>query len=262
MKILSSRRAAALLAVAVLVAFVGISNRAMAQGPGGGQPPTTGSITAIDKTANTFVVTNDQSGENTTVAIVDTSQIITQVTIKKTDLKVGDQVRIQGVPLGITASSITVGAPPRPGGGPGGPGGPGGGPGRPGGPGGPGGGPGGPGGGPGGQPATAVANGTVKSVTPLTISLGNGLSLNVALDSTSKVTKFTKISLSDLKVGDKILAMGDPGDDGVLNATMVGVNLPTTGRGFGGGFGGGYGGRRRGGGGGFGGGGFGGGAAQ
>ena len=159
------------------------------------------------------------------------------------DLKKGDTIEVQGVPTGITASSITIGQSPlaglgRPGGGPGG-----------------GGGFGGPNGGAPGAasaPASANAKGTVTGTSPLTISLSSSASLTLKMDPNAKVTKYTTTTLSAVKVGDSVLAMGTANDDGSFAATMVALNVdPSTlggfGRGGGGGFGGG-GGRRGGGG--------------
>jgi len=243
----------AVMAAAAVLALLGAStSQVNAQGFGGGQRPAVGSISAIDKAGKTITVTDEGTGDSTTVSVSATTSIITQTTITVGSLHVGDKVRVQGVPTGITADAIIEGDIPRLGGGRGGPGGPGGGPGGPGGgPGGPGGGPGGPGGArPGGQPANASVQGTVKSLSPLTVSVGNGVSIVVSGSAKAKVSKISKITFSDLKIGDKVFAPGQPGDDGVVAATMIGVNLQMGGGG------------RFGGGGGFGGGGFGGGGRR
>jgi hypothetical protein len=74
--------------------------------------------------------------------------------------------------------------------------------------------------------------------------------LNVAANPSTKVVRIVKATLTDLKVGDNIRAMGQPDENGNVIAMRVdiGVDLQA-GAGFGpGGFGGGFGGgafRRR-----------------
>ncbi len=99
-----------------------------------------------------------------------------------------------------------------------------------------------------------MASGTVTSTSPLTISLSEGVSLTLKLDAKAKVTKFTTVTLGGIKVGDRIAAMGQTGDDGTFTASLVGVNVDMGGMmggGMGGrggfGRGGGFGGRGRGG---------------
>ena len=195
-----------------------------------------------------------------TITVGTDAQIVSQADTTVADLKVGDQVQVQGVPTGITASQLTVGTPPTGLPGAGGFGG-----GRPGGGGNPGG-----GNNAGGAAAVqgfATATGTIKTLPTandahLSISLGSDALLYLKMAPGAKISKYTTLKLSDLKVGDQVIATGQTGADGTLTASSVGVNM-TMGQGFGGGgggFGGGRGGRNRGGGGGggFGGGGFGG----
>jgi hypothetical protein len=237
-------RTAFVAAAAVLALAAASAGQVSAQGFGGGRPAM-GSISAIDKADKTITVTNDQTGDSTTVSVSSDTSIITQAASTPSAVKVGDTVRVQGIPTGITATSIVDGEMPRFGRG-GGPGGPGGGPGA----GGPGGGPGArPGGGQGGRPGgggESSIQGTVKSLSPLTISVGDGVSLVVSGASKAAVTKISKLTFSDLKIGDRVFAPGQAGDDGVVAATMIGVNIQMGGRGFGGGGfgGGGFGGGR------------------
>jgi hypothetical protein len=193
-----------------------------------------GSITGGDTNAGIIQV-NSQFGGQQTIRVNANTQFIAQKTVLSGELKVDDQVQVQGVPTAITASSITAGQLPEGFrmGGPGGFGGPVG--------------PGGPGGfgqrgGQGAQgnranqQAMASATGKVTSTSPLTISVGDGVSIVLKLASDAKITKYVKTNISGLKVGDQIMAMGQPGADGSFSATNVGVNFQG-GMGFGGGFG-------------------------
>jgi hypothetical protein len=231
-------------------------------GQGGQRPPFAfGMVSAVDTGAGTITV--DGRNGSQTVKVGSDATITTLKTISVGELKVGDQITVEGIPSGITASQITDGTPPEglPGaGGPGGGRGGFGGPGGPGGFGGPGGGPGGPGG-PGRDPNAATITGTVKALPTgndqhLVITLGSDATLYVKMADDAKVSKYATLTLGDIKTGDRIIARGTMGDDGTLTATDVGVNMPG---GFGGGRGGGGFGRRGGGGFGGGGGGFGGG---
>jgi len=180
-------------------------------------PFATGTITGGDQSAGAILIQSQFGGGNQTIRVNNSTKVVKQVSISATDLKVGDQVQVQGVPTAITASSITAGEMPNfmPGGG-----------GRPGfGPGGPGGGPG-VGGAPGGgAQAFASATGKVTSINPLTISMGSDISLVLKLAANAKVTKIATISLNNLKEGDRIMASGQTGNDGTFTASSIGVNL-------------------------------------
>jgi len=213
-------------------------------GPGGGQggfnrrPPFAyGTVTAVDAGAGTITISGRGGGPDQTIQTQGTTQIISQVAATVSDLKKGDTIQVQGVPTGITASSVTIGQSPLSGlGGPGG---------GPGGPPPPPGGNGGPGGGPGAAPATAYATGTVTGTSPLTISLSSTASLTLKMDPNAKVTKYTTTTLSAIKVGDRVLGIGTANDDGSFAATTVALNMDPGGFG---GRGGGRGGFGRGGG--------------
>ena len=253
-----------LLAAPTLAQFPGGGGGGFPGGGGGGgfqgRPPfAAGAVSAVDSGAGTITITPQFGGNGPqTIRLDSSTQIVALAVVTVTDLKVGDKIAVQGIPTGITASSVTVGDPPAglPGMGNGGPRGGGGGNG--------GGGNG--GGGAAAAPSFATATGTIKVLPTatdphLTLSLGPDVQLFLKVADGAKVTKYTVVRLSDIKTGDRIMAAGQTADDGTLTATTVGVNLPQRG-GFGGGFGGGRGqrGNNRGGGGGFGGpGGFGGG---
>ena len=217
-------------------------------GPGGGgfnrRPPFAfGTVSAVDAGAGTITVASRFGGGSQTIQTQGTTQIVTQTAAAVSDLKKGDTIEVQGVPTGITASSVTIGQSPLNGigGGPGGPP------------------PGIPGGGAsasGTIPATAsaTAKGTVTSTSPLTISLSSTASLVLKMDANAKVTKYATVPLSSIKVGDRVMSLGTANDDGSFAATTVAVNMDMGAMGGRGGFGGGgYGGRNRRGGGGFGG---------
>ncbi len=207
-------------------------------GPGNRRPPFAfGTVTAVDAGAGTITLSLQFGGGTQTIQTQGVTQITTQVAAKVSELKVGDQIQVQGVPTGITASSLTIGQSPFPTGGPGA------------GPGGPGAGPGGPGGGP--QPGSGVpapsyatASGTITATSPLTISLSPTASLTLKMDAGAKVTRYSTLALSGIKVGDRVMGLGTTGDDGTFTATTVAVNVNMGGQG--GGFGGrGFGGRGR-----------------
>jgi hypothetical protein len=176
-----------------------------------------------------------QFGGSQNIKVTSTTKFATQSTVTVADLKVGDQVQVQGAPTSITASSITAGDIPDflQGGGPG-RGGPGGlqqggvqastragQPGQQ--------------GGPGNQmQAFAMAAGKIESLNPLTIAISSDVSIVLKLAKDAKITKITSTTLNDLKVGDRIQASGQAAQDGTFNATGIGVNLSQGGFGPGG----------------------------
>ncbi len=123
----------------------------------GGLPTVSGSITGGDASAKIITISGQGQNASITIKLDNNTKLVTQSSVSVSDLKIGDQVQVQGLPTAITANSVLAGDLSSiqglmGGGGPGGPGGfgPGGGPGGPGGfgPGGQGG----PGGGPEGGP--------------------------------------------------------------------------------------------------------------
>ena len=259
---------AALAAIALIPA-------AFAQGPGGGQggfggpgggpggfgggrPPfAMGAVTAVDTTAHTITISS-QFGQQqqTVISVPDTVKVSAQVAAKVADLKVGDQVRVSGVPTAMTAQTLSIGDLPA--GFPGAP--------RPGGQGGGGqngagqNGGGQRGGGQGGPPPAPPISAKVTKTDPLTLEINPGASLVLTMAADAKVTKIADETLDQVKVGDQVMAMGQAGDNGAFAATSVAVNMNQGMMGGRGGFGrgggmGGFGGGQ----GGFGGGGFGGG---
>ncbi len=230
---------------------------------------TFGTVSAVDASAGTITVTPRAGGSDQVIQVPSSASVITQTPTTVSDLRVGEQVRVSGIPTTITASQIVVGAMPgmpggpgggaaggrfgRPGGVPGGQfGGQGGAPGAPGGGfrngrGGPGGGAGN-GGGPGGSTMTITAS--VLSLNPLTLMAPDNTSITLKMASTTKISRLSPIALGGIKVGDQLIATGQTGDDGVFTATTVADNVDMGsimgrgGMGGGGGFGG-QGGRMR-----------------
>lgn len=191
-------------------------------GPGafGGRGMMMGTITGGDASANTIVVSTGFGGDQT-IKVSGATKFTTSKTVTVADLKIGDQVRVQGVPSAITASSIMAGDLSALGGQGRGPSGPNG----QGGQGGPGVGPGGQGGGPGGQDASAMATGKIVSTTPLTIKLSSDVTITLKLAANAKITKLVSTAYTNLKIGDRIMAGGAAADDGSFSATSIAVNV-------------------------------------
>lgn len=193
-------------------------------GPGGMQmrmPFLMGAVKGIDPSNSLVAVSTPFGGDDVVARIGAGARIVKQVTAKVSEVKAGDTVQVQGIPTGITASNLTIGqAPDLMRGGFGGPG----------------------AAGPAGvnagrrtQPqAFAMASGKVTSTSPLTIALSDTASVTLKLAANATISKFAQISLSDVKVGDRIMLSGQMGDDGAFAATGAAVNLGMGGPGFGG----------------------------
>ena len=179
---------------------------------GGRMPFTAGKIRTVNAAAGTVTLTPMFGGAAAqTVQTTGTTQITAQTDVKVGELKVGDTVQVHGVPTGILATQITAGdsfdAPmgsplggPRPGGMAGGP--------RPGGP----------------SADFAQASGKITALTPLTISLSDSVQVTLKVTATTIIHKNVTEKIGDLKVGDRIMANGLSGDDGVFHATRLRVN--------------------------------------
>lgn len=191
-------------------------------GPGmmGGPGVIFGKVKSVDTTAKTIKLIEARRGRICTVHVEDDATIRAEKTVSASDLKVGDEIAVRGIPTGISASSIIDGdpreaMPPPPGGGPDddmgdgpeGDGPQGDGPDRH------------------GPPSMASASGKVTSVSPLTIQIGDDVSVVIKTASTARVHKIVSEQLSDIKAGDRILASGDPDDDGHLDVDKIAVNV-------------------------------------
>ena len=262
MKTHSLRNGYALLASLTVMTAV-LSGTAVAQAPGdpggpppgqnggpgnggrtrvAGQPPFAfGTVSTVDANAGTITITSQFGGNggsmSQVIRIDPGAQFVTQSEVAVADLKVGDQVQVQGAPTGITVSQFTVGALPA--------GLPGAGGFGPGGLGGPRGGVSGGGGSAGGSAngasptlSFATAGGTIKTLPTkadphLALSLSADAQLFVKIADGARITRYTTLKLTDLKSGDRITASGQASADGTLAASLVGVNL-TAENGFGG----------------------------
>ena len=190
-----------------------------AQGRHGGQPgmamnvPFISGVITGGNLQNGAITIQSQFGGSQIIRVSNATQVVSQVSIAVSDVKVGDQIQIQGVPTAITASSLTVGTLPSflPGNG-----------------------------GPMGmargqgiaanqsmnqQAAIAMARGSVSSISPLTISLSSDISVVLKLASSARVSRVTNSTLSALKVGDRIMASGQMAMDGSFAATGIGINF-------------------------------------
>jgi len=189
--------------------------------PGGGQqggPMAFGKVKSVDQSAKTIKLSGSRGGHWRVVHVEDGATIRAEIQVSASDLKVGDEIAVRGVPTGISASSIMDGdvreaLPPPPGGpddmdGPDQDGPQGNGPGRRPGP-----------------PTMASASGKITSTSPLTIEISKDVSVVIKTSASVKVHKIVAEQLSDIKVGDRIIASGDPGDDGVLDADHVAINV-------------------------------------
>lgn len=211
--------------------------------PGGrrggyGARPMIGTVASVDAVAGTITLSAPAGGDAQTLKVGPDASVVTQASATVGSLRVGDQVRVTGVPSVMTVSQIVAGDLPagfasggrgggRPGGGNGFGGGgaagygatrlaPQGGAGR------------------GGQAGQTTLSATVLSINPLTLAVGSDMTIVLKLAPDARVSRVSTSSLSSIKAGDQILALGQAGDDGTFTASAVGVNM-TLGGGIGGG---------------------------
>ncbi len=209
-----------------------------------------GTVSAVDASANTITLTPRGGGSDQIIQVSPSASLVTETPTTVGDLRVGEQVRVSGIPTTITASQIVVGTMPGAQGGPGGNA-PGGRLARPGGLGAPGGGFGGGAGRP-GAGGTMTITASVLSINPLTLIAADNTAITLKMASTTKISRVSALALGSVKVGDQVIATGQTGADGVFTASMVADNMDMASMMGRGGYGGG----------GFGGGGFGGGGAR
>lgn len=182
----------------------------------GRMPFASGAVQAVDMAAGTVTVAPMFGGTTgTTVKVTGQTQITAQTEGRVSDLKVGDTVQVHGVPTAMTASQITAGDNLDPfmdiglmGVG---------------------------GGGTGAMPgqssssapqglASAQARGKVTRTQPLTIAISDTVSIVLKTAPDVKITRTITEKIGDIKVGDRIMANGKAGDDGVLAASKIRVN--------------------------------------
>ncbi len=178
-------------------------------------PFANGTVTAVDAAAGTVTLAPMfNGGTPQTVRVTGETKITATREGTVGDLKVGDTIQVRGVPTGITASQITAGDSADMGGGGMGmmpgmmPMGPRPGAGQPG----------------GAQAASAQATGTITGLSPLTVSVADGVLVTLKVGPTVKVSRNVSEKLGDLKAGDRVMANGKAGDDGVLAATRIRIN--------------------------------------
>ena len=186
-------------------------------------PFANGTVSAVDAAAGTVTLAPMfGGGQPQTVRVTDATQITATRDGAVGDLKVGDTLQVRGVPTGITASQITVGdaadtppagmgvpvADPRVGARLGGA--------RPG------------LGGP--QAASAQATGRITGLNPLTVAVADDVQVTLKVAPDARISRNVAEKIGDLKVGDRVMASGRTGDDGVLAAGRLRVN---SGMGFG-----------------------------
>ena len=220
------------------------------------RPMMAGTVQSVDTTNGTITLT-DPSGNTQTLTVSSDTKIVAAKTISASDLQVGDQIQVRGAPQVISADSIMSGdlgdVPPM-------------GPvfgaamvkssgtvaarANPDAPG--------PvvvqsygeqsdssgaeadaeGNGPPPKPlfisaassspagAMAIEQGTITSLSPLTVSLSDGQTVTVNTNSSTKVSTVSTESLSDIQQGDQVAAQINRQGDGTIRAVQVDVNLP------------------------------------
>lgn len=177
-------------------------------------PFAVGTVSAVDSAAGTVTLTPTfGGGAGQTVRVSDTTRIVGMTDSTVAGLKVGDTVQVRGVPTGIVAAQITAGdsadapgaadapmADPF------------------------GGHPNGPAGARGIPGASAQATGKITNLSPLTVALPGGTSVTLQAAPDVHVSRSRTEKVGDIKVGDRLTASGQSGDDGVLTATRIRVN--------------------------------------
>jgi len=179
-------------------------------------PFASGTVTSVDAAAGTVLLAPMfGGGMPQTIKVTDATQITATREGTVGDLKVGDTIQVRGVPTGMTATQITAGEStdpigggmgmmpmgPRLGGRLGG--------GRS---------------GLGGQAAFAQATGKITGLSPLTVSVSDSVQVTLRVGSDVKVSRNVTEKISDLKAGDRVMANGRAGEDGILAASHIRVN--------------------------------------
>ncbi len=72
--------------------------------------------------------------------------------------------------------------------------------------------------------ASAQATGAITSLSPLTVSVSEGVQVTLRVGPGVKVSRNVSEKIGDLKAGDRVMASGKAGDDGVLAASRLRVN--------------------------------------
>ena len=174
-------------------------------------PIVAGTITGGNLRSGHLVI-QSQFDNAQTIQVTDSTQIVTQLVVPASNIKVNDFVQVQGIPTGITASSLVDGQRPaffalidsaqR-------------------------------GGGSAGSNSAASdtrqgfaqAKGLVTSVNPLTIALSASVTMTVKIAPNAGITKITPLTINNLKSGDHVIAVGQINNAGVFVATGIAVNM-------------------------------------
>jgi hypothetical protein len=192
---------------------------AAAQGPAPSTAPPPsrliGSIEAIDPARGELLVTSSRRGEPpTTVRVPANVPVIRYGRARPADLRVGDEITLTGVAVQVLAESVEV-VPPgyveaqdprvrRPQPAPGQP--------VPRAPAGP------------RMPPNVRVKGTITHLRPLTVSLGEGLNVQVAVRPDTKFTRLRTVKLATARRGEPVVVSGTS-DRGVFVATRVQVGF-------------------------------------
>ncbi len=194
-------------------------------------PGVMGTITNGDTTTGQLLVQSQQSGTNVVIQVTNNTQIITQVSVTVADLQVNDQVMLPDMGRGgnmpppqqggsnTNASGFNGQRPAPPqdngfnrrgngtassnaannsqnGNRPNGNG--------------------------GGRTPTV---GRVTSFNPLTIASDSGDSVTLKLPTDARVMKLLSLTFNDLKIGDRVMAMGQNGSNGTFTAMQIAINM-------------------------------------
>lgn len=197
---------------------------AAGQNANGGQRPfVEGTIVQGDANTGRILLQSQRDGANRVVQITNNTQIVTQVAAQAATLQVGDRIQLPDGPRGNNSSTAGIGTrqsngtgqnntgvPPRQGG-------------R----------------GPGGMPSMQSAGQSggnsggagprtaqVTSLSPLSVTFDNGVSVPLNLAAETPVMKIQPIAFSNLNVGDRVMVMGQTTSDGICVATTMAVNMP------------------------------------
>lgn len=186
-------------ALAALLAAPGVWAQARGQGRGGMM----GTVSKVDAAAGTLELTT-RRGDTRSFTVPATAAVLRQVSATVADLKVGDSIAVSGLPKQIDARSVEIGvdALPRPqfGGANAAPGGQGGRLGR---------------------MVGLRVQGTVSAVSPqLTLKLQDGSAVQVNHAGDTTFQRITKGTLADLKTGENVRVMTEPGST-TVSAVIV-----------------------------------------
>jgi hypothetical protein len=190
-------------ALAGLLAAPGAWAQARGQGRGGMM----GTVSKVDATAGTLELST-RRGDTRSFTVPASAVVLRQVSAAVTDLKVGDTIAVVGLPRQIDARSVEVGVDllPRPqfGGGRRAEAAPGGQAGRF------------------GRMAGLRVQGTISATTPnLTLKLQDGSTVQINHSTDTRFQRLTKGTLADLKSGENVRVVTEPGGSTVTAVVVT-----------------------------------------